>query len=42
MFNSLSDRLEGVFKKLRGQGRLSEENIKEAISGWLEVMNDKA
>jgi len=31
MFNSLSDRLEGVFKKLRGHGRLSEENIREAM-----------
>jgi signal recognition particle subunit SRP54 len=31
MFENLSDRLEGVFKKLRGQGKLSEDNIGEAM-----------
>ena len=31
MFENLSDRLEGVFKKLRGHGKLSEENIQEAM-----------
>lgn len=31
MFETLSDRLEGVFKKLRGQGTLSESNIQEAM-----------
>lgn len=31
MFESLTDRLEGVFKKLRGHGILSEENIDEAM-----------
>lgn len=31
MFENLSDRLEGVFKKLRGHGKLSEENINEAM-----------
>jgi signal recognition particle subunit SRP54 len=31
MFETLSDRLEGVFKKLRGQGRISESNIEEAV-----------
>jgi len=31
MFENLTDRLEGVFKKLRGHGRLTEENIKEAM-----------
>lgn len=31
MFETLSDRLEGVFKKLRGHGKLSEENIDEAM-----------
>jgi signal recognition particle subunit SRP54 len=31
MFDNLSDRLEGVFKKLRGHGKLSEENIQEAM-----------
>ena len=31
MFENLTDRLESVFKKLRGQGVLTEENIQEAM-----------
>lgn len=31
MFDNLSDRLEAVFKKLRGQGRLDESNIQEGL-----------
>ncbi len=31
MFENLTDRLEGVFKKLRGHGRLTEKNIEEAM-----------
>lgn len=31
MFDNLSDKLELVFKKLRGQGVMTEENIKEAL-----------
>ena len=31
MFQALSDRLNGIFKKLRGYGRLTEENIAEAL-----------
>jgi len=31
MFENLTDRLEGVFKKLRGHGKLTEENIEEAM-----------
>lgn len=31
MFDNLSDRLGGVFKKLRGHGKLTDENIKEAM-----------
>ena len=31
MFNNLSDRLEGTFKRLRGQGRLTEDNIQETL-----------
>src|SRR6266568_2737301 len=31
MFDSLSDKLESVFKKLRGQGVMTEDNIKEAL-----------
>ena len=31
MFNSLSDKLDNVFKKLRGHGKLSEDNIKSSL-----------
>jgi signal recognition particle subunit SRP54 len=31
MFDTLSDRLETVFKKLKGQGRITERNIDEAL-----------
>ncbi|SUO95457.1 signal recognition particle protein [Suttonella ornithocola] len=31
MFESLSDRLQGTIKKLRGQSRISEENITQAL-----------
>jgi signal recognition particle subunit SRP54 len=31
MFESLSDRLESVFKKLRGHGKLTEDNIEEGL-----------
>jgi signal recognition particle subunit SRP54 len=31
MFNNLTDRLEDVFKKLRGTGKLTEENIKDSM-----------
>jgi len=31
MFETLSDKLESVFKKLRGQGVMTEENIREAL-----------
>ena len=31
MFQNLSDNLEGVFKKLRGHGKLSEKNISDAM-----------
>ncbi|MGH7906707.1 MAG: signal recognition particle protein [Candidatus Binataceae bacterium] len=31
MFDTLSDRLEGAFKKLKGQGRISERNIEDAL-----------
>lgn len=31
MFDSLSDKLESVFKKLRGQGVMTEDNIKESL-----------
>jgi signal recognition particle subunit SRP54 len=31
MFDSLSDRLGSTFKKLRGQGRITEDNVKETL-----------
>lgn len=31
MFDQLSDNLQGVFKKLRGQGKLSEKNVSDAM-----------
>ena len=31
MFESLSDRFEGIFGRLRGKGRLSEEDIDEVL-----------
>jgi signal recognition particle subunit SRP54 len=31
MFDNLTDRLNGVFKKLRGHGKLTEDNIAEAL-----------
>ena len=31
MFDSLSDKLESVFKKLRGQGVMTEDNVKDAL-----------
>jgi signal recognition particle subunit SRP54 len=31
MFDTLSDRLESVFKKLKGQGRITERNIEDAL-----------
>jgi len=31
LFGDLSDRLDGIFKKLRGHGKLSETNVKDAL-----------
>src|SRR5512147_1332539 len=31
MFDSLSEKLDGIFKKLRGQGVMTEENIRESL-----------
>ena len=30
-FESLGDKLQGVFKKLRGKGKLNEKDIKDAM-----------
>jgi signal recognition particle subunit SRP54 len=31
MFENLSEKLDGIFKKLKGRGRLDEENIQSAM-----------
>ena len=31
MFDALSDRLSGVFRSLRGRGRITEDNVAEAM-----------
>jgi signal recognition particle subunit SRP54 len=31
MFNSLQERFDGIFRKLKGRGKLSDDNIKEAM-----------
>ena len=31
MFDTLSDRFEGIFKKLRGRGRLSDKDVDEVL-----------
>ena len=31
MFEELSDRMQGIVKKLRGQGKLTEKNIDESL-----------
>ena len=31
MFTSLSDRLGGVLQKVRGQGRITEDNVKDTL-----------
>ena len=32
MFDSLSDRFEGIFKRIRGKGRISEADIDERVA----------
>ncbi|MEA2933203.1 MAG: signal recognition particle subunit, partial [Actinomycetota bacterium] len=31
MFESLSDRFEGIFRKLKGRGRLGEREVEEVL-----------
>jgi signal recognition particle subunit SRP54 len=31
VFDQLTEKLDGVFKKLRGQGKLTEANVEEAL-----------
>ena len=38
MFDQLTDKLEGIFKKLRGHGKLSEANIEEALREVLRAL----
>ena len=43
MFDSLSDKVLGSIKKLKGHGKITEDNIKEAIKSDKEYisLNDK-
>ena len=38
-FDSLSEKLNLVFKKLRGKGRLNENDIKEAMREGIAALN---
>ena len=38
-FESLTERLNGVFKKLRGKGKLNEADIKAAIKAYKQRLN---
>src|SRR6201997_820148 len=38
MFENLTDKLQRVFKNLRGQGKLSEEHLDEALAGIREAL----
>src|SRR6201998_4126118 len=38
MFENLTDKLQRVFKNLRGQGKLTEEHVNEALAGIREAL----
>src|SRR5271169_1800008 len=38
MFENLTDKLQRVFKKLRGQGKLTQEHVDEALAGIREAL----
>ena len=38
MFDNLTDKLQRVFKNLRGQGKLTEEHVDEALAGIREAL----
>jgi len=38
MFDNLTDKLQRVFKNLRGQGKLSEEHLDQALAGIREAL----
>ncbi|MEK7669811.1 MAG: signal recognition particle receptor subunit alpha, partial [Bacteroidota bacterium] len=40
MFESITQKLEAVFKKLRGQGKISEENVAESLREVRRVLLD--
>jgi len=40
MFESLSQKLEAVFKKLRGEGKITEANITETLREFRRVLLD--
>ena len=35
MFEALSDRFDGIFKRLRGRGILREDDVDEVLVGWI-------
>ena len=37
-FDSLTDKLNDVFKKLRGKGKVSESDVKEAMTHFAQVV----
>jgi signal recognition particle subunit SRP54 len=38
MFENLTDKLQRVFKNLRGQGKLTQEHVDEALAGIREAL----
>ena len=40
IFESLSDRLQATFKKLRGHGKLTEDDVNEAMREWVSRVDD--
>ena len=41
MFEDLTERLNGVFRKLLGRGRLSEQDVKESLREIRRVLLDR-
>src|SRR3984885_8319577 len=40
MFENLTDKLQRVFKNLRGQGKLTQEHVDEALAGIREALRE--
>ena len=39
-FDSLSEKLQNVFKNLRSKGRLTEEDVKKQICSYMETIQE--